>query len=107
MPKGQFNRILDDIATINGKRVILIEGLGAQDPKTGYIEGNPTIGVVSPSATRADLNLIVSQVNNALRNTSMFTADQMVLLRGLKAKAQEGLSTASSVNGYFSLDGIF
>jgi len=107
MVKGQFNRILDDIATINGKRVILIEGLGAQDPQTGYIEGNPTIGVVSPSATRAELNLIVSQVNNALRNTSMFTADQMVLLRGLKAKAQEALSSASSVNGYFSLDGIF
>tara|TARA_B100000131_G_scaffold236572_1_gene228616 strand:- start:4785 stop:5258 length:474 start_codon:yes stop_codon:yes gene_type:complete len=107
MVKGQFNRILDDIATINGKRVILIDGLGEQDQRTGYISGNPTIGVVSPTATRAELNLVVSQVNNALRNTSMFTADQVVLLRGLKAKAQEGLSSASSVNGYFSLDGIF
>lgn len=107
MPKGQFNRILDDIATVNGKRVVTIEGLGEQDQTTGYITGSPTVGIVSPTATRSELNLVVSQVNNALRNPSMFTADQMVLLRGLKAKAQEGLSSASSVNGYFSLDGIF
>jgi hypothetical protein len=107
MPKGQFNRMLDDIATINGKRVVLLEGLGEQNQKTGYISGNPTIGIVSPTATNAELNMVISQVNNALRNTSMFTADQMVLLKGLKAKAQEGLSSASAVNGYFSLDGIF
>ena len=104
MPSGQFNRVLDDIVTINGKIVITIEGLGEQDQRTGYIYGTPKIGIINPTATNAELKLVVSQVKNALRNPTIFTPTQRGILTSLETKAQGGLS---SVNGYFSLDGTF
>jgi hypothetical protein len=109
MPSGQFNRMIDDIVTINGNRVIIINGLGQQDPKTGHIPGTPTVGVMGVNTNAAELNLVISQVNNALRNTSMFTSSQVTLLRAIKQRAVTGLTifNIAPVSGYLSIDGIF
>ena len=108
MDSAQFDRLMDDIVTINGVAVILLPSHKL----------NPTDQcIVSPNATREQLNLIVSQVNNALRNKTQFSTVQEVKLKNLSAKAHRALvafGVQQSNNTLLqperpslSLDGIF
>ena len=108
MDADQFDRLMDDIVTINGVVVILL-------PSNKF---NPTdYSIVSPDATREQLNLIVSQVNNALRNKTQFSTVQEVKLKDLSAKAHRALvafgvqqannNLLQPERPSLSLDGIF
>ena len=112
MDAAQFERLIDDIVTINGIVVILLPG-SKFNPTDNYYP--------SPNATREELNLIVSQVNNALRNKSQFNVTQEVTLKDISRVANTGL-VASNIRDRLnqprpgdltparpslSLDGIF
>ena len=112
MDAAQFDRLVDDIVTINGITVILLPGSKFNPTDTYY---------PSPNATREQLNLIVSQVNNALRNKSQFNVTQEVTLRDISRVAHTalvGLNLRDRLNQprpgvltparpSLSLDGIF
>lgn len=112
MDAAQFERLTDDIVTINGIVVILLPGHKFNPTDTYY---------PSPNATREQLNLIVSQVNNALRNKSQFNVTQEVTLRDISRVAHTalvGLNLRDKLNQprpgdltparpSLSLDGIF
>lgn len=112
MDADQFERLIDDVVTINGIVVILLPGSKFNPTDTYY---------PSPNATREQLNLIVSQVNNALRNKSQFNVTQEVTLRDISRAAHTalvGLNLRDRVNQprpgdltparpSLSLDGIF
>lgn len=112
MDAAQFERLIDDVVTINGIVVILLPGHKFNPTDTYY---------PSPNATREQLNLIVSQVNNALRNKSQFSVTQEVTLKdisrvahiglvglNLRDKAGQGSSgSLTPARPSLSLDGIF
>ena len=112
MDAAQFDRLVDDIVTINGIVVILLPGSKFNPTDTYY---------PSPNATREQLNLIVSQVNNAVRNKSQFNVTQEVTLRDISRVAHTalvGLNLRDRLNQprpgsltparpSLSLDGIF
>ena len=112
MDAAQFERLIDDIVTINGIKIILLPGSKFNPTDTYY---------PSPNATREQLNLIVSQVNNALRNKSQFNVTQEVTLKDISRVAHialVGLNLRDKLNQTspgdlrpvtpsISLDGIF
>jgi len=108
MDAAQFDRLMDDIVTINGVVVILLPN--HKFNTTDYC-------IVSPDATREQLNLIVSQVNNALRNKTQFSTVQEVKLKDLSTKAHRALVVSGVQQAdnnllqperpSLSLDGIF
>ena len=111
MDSDQFERMVDDIVTVNGIIVVLTPSNKLNTTSNYY---------VSPNATREQLNLVISQVNNALRNKVQFSTVQEVTLKNVSSAAHrhlvgmnirppsEGqLDNKVTLNGLFSLDGIF
>ncbi len=106
MDQEQFDRMVDDIVTVNGIVVILTPSNKLNKTDSYY---------VSPNASREELNLIISQVNNALRNKVQFSTVQEVTLKNIAAAAHRHLVRAnvgdlkpnSPQTLGISLDGIF